>query len=176
MNLIVIDAGHGGTDPGAIANGVCEKDLNLKICAALKQKLEAGGIRAAMTRSADLALSLEERCKLADNLGAAFFVSVHCNAAPEAGANGIEVYHHPQSAAGAELAQAVYDRLMKLGRRGRGVQSAEFYVLKRTKMPACLVECGFVSNPEESAWIGKHTAEIAGAIADALIAIAGGTR
>ena len=89
MSLIMIDPGHGGQDPGAIANGLQEKDLNLSICLGLSKLLEARGQNAGLTRSGDVFISLRQRCEIANNSKAALFLSVHCNASENAAAAGI---------------------------------------------------------------------------------------
>jgi len=165
MSLIVIDPGHGGKDPGAVANGLEEKNLNLQISRELGKRLLSKGILAQLTRGSDLDLSLEDRCKTANNWTADLFLSVHCNASPNPLAQGIETFHHPSSPAGNRLAQAIHQELAKLGRRDRGVKTAEFYVLKHTRMPAVLVECGFVTNPAEAEWIKTHIPDLALALA-----------
>jgi N-acetylmuramoyl-L-alanine amidase len=169
MSLIMIDPGHGGQDPGAIANGLQEKDLNLSICLGLSKLLEARGQNAGLTRSGDVFISLRQRCEIANNSKAALFLSVHCNASENAAAAGIEAFHAGAGGAGEKFAQTLCRSLSKLGRQVRGAKPADYYVLRHTVMPACLVECGFVSNPEEAAWLKNHVSEIAQALADGII-------
>ena len=169
MISIWIDPGHGGEDAGACANGLREKDLNLAISLALKNFIdERGTAQGYLTRSDDRFLTLDERCKLANNSQAGAFISVHCNASPNQDAKGIEVFHFAGSPSGSKLAESVFKALSPLGREGRGVKTADFYVLKNTRIPACLVECGFLTNPAEAAWITQNIRTLAKAIADAL--------
>ena len=169
MNLIMIDPGHGGQDPGAVANGLKEKDLNLHIAASLHSLLQKSNVAAQLTRADDRLVSLKARCEMANNLKAGLFLSVHCNASENAEARGIELFHAAGSGCGEKLANALLQKLGELGRHLRGIQPADFYVLKHTVMPACLVECGFLTNPEEAAWLENHTGEIAQALAHGLI-------
>ena len=168
MSLIVIDPGHGGKDPGAVANGLQEKDLNLQIALELARLLAAKGLAVRLTRENDRYPALEDRCEIANNLKAGLFLSIHCNASPDRTAHGLEVFHHPASEPGKRLAQAINGELGKLGRAARGVTPADFYVLKHTAMPACLVECGFLTNPGEAEWIKTHVNEITAALAQGI--------
>jgi len=171
MTTVVIDPGHGGQDPGAAASGMKEKDLNLEISRELMRLLRDEKIPALLTRGDDSFLSLEQRCEAADNSKAARFLSVHCNASENQSAEGIEVFHAPDSEAGKKFAQSLHQELSKLGRVDRGVKPAGYYVLKHTRMPASLVECGFITNREEAVWIKEHIVEIARALAQGIIKI-----
>ncbi len=164
MSLIIIDPGHGGADPGAVANGLLEKDLNLGISLKLKELLTGSGIPVRLTRESDQDLSLEARCDTANNWPADLFLSVHCNGSPDPLAQGLEIFCHPGSAPGTRLARAIHQELLQLGRRDRGIKTAEFYVLKHTRRPAVLAECGFITNPGEADWLKSHLAEMAGAL------------
>ena len=165
MILVVIDPGHGGQDPGAVASDLKEKDLNLEISVELTSLVQHNRIPALLIRGEDLFLSLEQRCEMANNLKAGLFLSVHCNASQNQSAAGIEVFHAPDSGSGKKFARALHQELSKLGRVDRGVKPAEYYVLKHTHMPACLVECGFITNREEAAWMKSHISELAQALA-----------
>lgn len=151
MRKICLDAGHGGKDPGACANGVREKDIALSV--ALKIGALLTGYEVVYTRDEDVYVGLAERALIANQVSADLFVSVHCNSAPSASANGIEVYvHTTRSAASTRAAHAIYDRLLPAsGLRGRGVKANDYAVLRETSMPAVLVELGFVSNEGDRA-------------------------
>jgi N-acetylmuramoyl-L-alanine amidase len=170
--MVVIDPGHGGKDPGAVASGLNEKDLNLEISLELLRILNERQSKAALTRSEDVYLSLEQRCEMALNLKADRFLSIHCNAASDQSATGIEVFHAPVSDPGEIFALALHQELTKLGRVDRGVKPAGYFVLKHTRMPACLVECGFITNPEEAEWLKNHIPEIAQALARGICSLA----
>ena len=149
-SLIVLDAGHGGSDPGAVGENLHEKDVALDISKMLKEELEEAGVTVLMTRNEDKFISLADRAKYANEAGADYFISIHINGAKDPQANGIETYHHPNSIKGKEIAEQVQDRMIKLlKRRDRGVKTAKFAVLRKTAMPAILAEVGFISNPEE---------------------------
>jgi len=169
MTTVVIDPGHGGQDSGAAASGLDEKDLNLAISLELMRLLRVEEIPALLTREHDAFLSLEQRCEAADNSKAARFLSVHCNGSESQSAEGIEVFHAPDSEVGRKFAHSLHQELSKLGRVDRGVKPAGYYVLKHTRMPACLVECGFITNCGEAAWIKQHIVEIARALAQGII-------
>lgn len=168
MGPVMIDPGHGGRDPGAVASGLREKQLNLEIALALAGVLAGLKTDALLTRENDLGLSLKQRCEIADNSRAALFLSIHCNASENPQARGIELFHDPGSARGQRLAESLHRELLRFGRRDRGVKPAAFFVLKHTSMPACLVECGFISNPGEAAWLKASASAIAQALADGI--------
>ncbi|WP_078394023.1 N-acetylmuramoyl-L-alanine amidase family protein [Shouchella patagoniensis] len=148
---IVIDPGHGGNDPGAVANGLEEKEVVLDVAVQTKQMLEAAGAEVLMSRQADTYIGLNERAQMANANQADTFVSIHANAWEQPSANGTETYHFPSSVQGRALAESLQNELVvELGRTDRGVKSANFNVLKQTVMPAALVELAFVTNVEEA--------------------------
>ena len=164
--IVVIDAGHGGYDSGAIgrdADGnevIKEKDANLSIAQKVSQKLKSSGIKVIMTRSADVALGdtvmadLVARAEIANRSGADLFISIHNNAFTDPEATGTSVLYAGLSNSGGygisskELAENIQAPLVKAtGLKDRGiVRSPEMVVLKRTIMPAVLIECAFVSS------------------------------
>lgn len=147
---VVIDPGHGGIDPGAYRYTVKEKDLALKVAHKVKTLLEAHGVNVVMTRTYDKTLKLETRAAIANKYKNSIFVSIHFNAA-EKGleyATGIETFY--MSASGKKLASAIQKQMLsKLNGRDRKVKFKDFKVLEKTKSPAILVECGFISNYSE---------------------------
>lgn len=147
----MIDPGHGGSDPGAVGqNGLREKDVNLSVARMLKTFLEEAGYEVRLTRNGDEYVSLLDRCRKANNWGSDLFISVHCNAASNPKALGIETYHFPKSTDGKRLAKEIQASLITTtARKDRGIKEAQYQVLKGTAMPAVLVELGFVSNEEE---------------------------
>lgn len=166
--LIVLDAGHGGSDPGADGtyNGqpVYEKDLTLSITKKVASILQAKGYSIQLTRSGDTYPTLSERSALANSMHAAAFVSIHINSVTGApSASGTEVYYSTQnngSAYGAtseQLATNILNGMMKrIDARNRGVKTANHLVTRTSEMPASLVEVGFISNQEE---VGKMLTE-----------------
>lgn len=152
--LIVLDAGHGGSDPGTLGKftGVKEKDLALTAVNALKDELERNGFEVLLTRSNDSRVELLQRTDLANEVGADLFVSIHYNAADAQNANGIEVLYYPDEAGVKfEFANTLYTELIKeTGATPRGVIKRPLLVVPReTKMPSALIEMGFVSNRDE---------------------------
>lgn len=148
MAKIVLDPGHGGVDVGAVgAEGQYESNINLLVARrlrlALKDKHEV-----TLTRNSNVAVSLGERCRIANSANADLFISIHCNSAVNRDAHGVETFKYPTSKS--RLANNIQDELIKAtGAKNRGVKTSQFYVLKHTKMPAVLVEIGFLSNLHE---------------------------
>ena len=152
--LIYIDAGHGGRDPGAVANGIQEKDVVLPISLDLGRALQSMGYSVYYTRTNDVEVDLEPRVTSAESVNADLFVSIHANslASRNTGVNGVETYHARGSTVGKELAEYVQSQIIaNTGASDRSVKAAGFYVIARTSMPAILVETGFVTNPTEAA-------------------------
>jgi N-acetylmuramoyl-L-alanine amidase len=153
----IIDAGHGGFDPGAVGpTGVQEKVITLAVAKKAAEVLRGAGVDVLFTRDSDKLLAgtinadLGMRYKIANQAKADVFVSIHCNSAADPKANGTETFYCTGSPAGAKLAEHIQNRLITaLGLRNRGVKSATFAVLRGTNMPAALVELAFISNPTE---------------------------
>ncbi|WP_448570990.1 N-acetylmuramoyl-L-alanine amidase family protein, partial [Trichothermofontia sp.] len=150
--IVVIDPGHGGPDPGAVGIGnIYEKNIVLDISRQVAAILQQQGVQVVMTRSDDRDLDLEPRVQIAERANATAFVSIHANAIsmsrPEV--NGVETYYY---VSGLPLAQAIHSSILQsgLGMRDRGVRQARFYVIRRTSMPAVLVETGFVTGAEDA--------------------------
>lgn len=151
--LIVLDPGHGGTASGAFYEDVAEKDLTLSMSCKLRNILGALGYNTVMTRETDVSAGLYERADLANALDADLFVSIHCNAAENASNfQGLYVYHYPGSSSGEALAKIIQSTACGFtGAVDRGIESANFVVLRETDMPAVLVETGFMTCHEELA-------------------------
>lgn len=147
--LVCVDPGHGGIDPGAIGGTLRESDINFIVAFMLANELYDRDIDVQLTRGFSETLNLDERCWWANASNADLFISIHCNASEDPKAHGTETYHYQNSAVGKRLAKRVHEKLVGLGLRDRGVKPGNFYILKNTKMPAILVEIGFISNPEE---------------------------
>jgi N-acetylmuramoyl-L-alanine amidase len=149
MATIVIDPGHGGTDPGAVNGSDYEKTFTLDIGLKVRNWLTANtGARVLMTRSTDTTVSLEERVRLANNNGADYFCSIHINAG---GGTGFEsfIYDGTVSQRTIDAQNTVHAAVMngigpKYGVRDRGKKRANFYVLRQTAMPAILLENLFI--------------------------------
>lgn len=150
--IICIDAGHGGTDPGAVNGKYYESAANLSILKALGRLLTRAGYEVIYTREKDVYLSLAERCKISNAENAAAFISIHLNAATNKNASGVETWIYKGCGATAKkLSKEIQENLIaETGAKNRGVKSsASLYVLKKTKAPAVLIECGFISNDDE---------------------------
>ena len=174
MKTICIDAGHGGKDPGACAGGVREKDIALYT--AFKIGTLLADYELIYTRFTDVYVSLSKRARVANAAEADLFVSIHCNSAPNASANGMEVYHYTHaSEASKRAARVIYDRLLPAsGLKGRGAKSENLAVLRETSMPAVLVELAFISNDGDRAklvseeWLERAAKAIAEGIKEAV--------
>lgn len=171
--LVVIDAGHGGKDSGAVNGGKYEKAVALATAKLLKTELEKNGFRTLLTRDSDIFLELSERCRISNNAGADIFISIHCNSATNKTAEGIETWRYSKVGQITKaLAENVQKRMIDVtGARNRGVKEGNLYVVKNTKAPAILVEMGFISNAEESVKLFKtyYQSSIAKAICQGVI-------
>ena len=150
---VVIDAGHGGSDPGAMANDLKEKEINLEVAQLVAKNLQKKGITVIMTRSKDEFLELVERANIGTESKATLFVSLHCNSAENTTATGIETYYYvnTDNEYDEDLATCIQKAVIAAtGARDRGVKSANFSVLRNSQIPAALVEMGFISNLSES--------------------------
>ncbi|WP_110111966.1 N-acetylmuramoyl-L-alanine amidase [Bacillus sp. CGMCC 1.16541] len=171
---IVLDAGHGGKDPGAVANGISEKDVTMDVIYHVEKKLRAAGATVIMTRSNDTYPTLGDRVDIANKNKADLFISVHVNAAsPDA--QGAETYYdssrNPRSQEGKKLAEEIQRQLVSLvGMKDRKVKSAGFQVIKYTNMPSVLVELGFVTNKEDAKKLASQRELYAQAIVNGILA------
>src|SRR5438874_7293733 len=149
---VVIDAGHGGHDRGGIpGQRIAEKDMTLDVAQRLKNVLSASGYRVVMTRSTDVFVPLGGRVAIANSYRNAIFVCIHFNATGRSGASGIETYFYSRDSL--PLASAIHYYVTGgAPSANRGVRRRGYYVLRRTSIPAVLVECGFLTNPTEAAY------------------------
>lgn len=147
--LVLIDPGHGGSDPGALgASGSREKDVTLRIALLLRDLLRRQNIAVHMTRSEDMAVSLSDRGMINDRLKPDIFLSIHANSFVRSEVGGTESFYFYE--AGKYLTEALQKQLLiAVGREDRGVKQANFHVLRTSNVPASLVEIAFISNPEE---------------------------
>jgi N-acetylmuramoyl-L-alanine amidase len=148
--VVVIDAGHGGYDRGGIpGQRVAEKVMNLDVALRLRGVLQASGYRVVMTRDSDVFVPLGTRVAIANSYRDAIFVCIHFNSASRAGASGIETYFFTRESLA--LASAIHYYVAGgAPSSNRGVRRRGYFVLRRTRIPAVLVECGFLTNPTEA--------------------------
>lgn len=152
---VALDAGHGGIDPGAVANGLVEEEFNLEVTTNVAEKLRALGHDVKETRTTDKTVSLEERANQANAWGADIFISDHFNAAGES-ANGYEDFIHDTKSGenDVELQNAIHNAVLPVlkthGLGNRGKKKANYSVLRRTNMPAILTEAAFCTNANDA--------------------------
>jgi N-acetylmuramoyl-L-alanine amidase len=158
--IVVIDAGHGGRDPGTVRDNVQEKDINLNIAKKLQAHLEEGGATVLITRLDDAGLAesksgdMRERRQIANTGNADIFVSIHQNSLASANVRGAQVFYFNESDNSKKLSEFIQYHLKEFvdpENRFQAKANSNYYVLKQTEMPAVLVECGFLSNPGERA-------------------------
>jgi len=162
---VVIDAGHGGNDPGKVSpGGLEEKDINLQIAWYLKELLEAQDVIVYMTRTEDAGLhktdsankkteDLRRRCELINGKAPDCAVSIHQNSYHEPEIKGAQTFYYEESGEGKRLAEALQESLIRRADpdNHRKVKSNDsYYMLKQTEVPIAIAECGFLSNPEEA--------------------------
>jgi len=176
FTTVVIDAGHGGSAPGATSRwGGTEKAATLNVARKLEPRLRAAGFKTVVTRTRDVDVSLEQRARISNRQDNAVFVSIHFNHAPRRHVEGTETFYKSRPSIG--LASKIQREVAALpGHSSRGVKTANFRVLRLNQYPAVLVECGFLSNPREGARCRRpdHQDAIAAAIARGIIAQRGG--
>lgn len=162
--VIVIDPGHGGADPGAQNSGLKEKDINLDISIRLRKILESKGCIVILTREVDKDFylpgfvlgrmakraELDNRINMATENNADLFISVHTNSFPRPNTYGMETYYHLNSSPGKALAELIQKQLTQLqSDNKRKSKAGDYYLINQSKMPAVIVEVGFISNPRE---------------------------
>lgn len=158
--IVVLDIGHGGSDSGAVANGVKEKEVNFNQGMALYYLLEADpSIKVYMTRESDVYPTLQFRSQLANEIEADLFISIHNNSA-SANVTGAETLYYPNGSdtRGKQIAQMVQEAIVSCGLGNRGIKArSDLYVLRTTNMPAILLETGFLTNAAEAEYINSQS-------------------
>lgn len=187
-NVIIIDPGHGGEDGGAVGvTGIKEKDLNLKIALKLKEKLLNSGINVVMTRDTDVMLcdknqqkkrkrtDFDNRIKIAQNYNNAIFISIHMNYFDDKSQSGAQIFYSKNNPYSKEIATVLQEELKNSlnpnNKRQIKPSGKEIYILSNLKIPACLIECGFISNPTEEQLLNsdKYQEKIAETIKNGLL-------
>ena len=169
---IVIDAGHGGKDPGATSSlGFYEKTVNLAVARRVAYLLRQRGVRVEMTRTGDYFIELEDRAAIANRLNADLFVSIHSDSSPKSSRRGFTLYvANGASWASRRAAGALEDAMSGTGLSSHGMRKANYHVLVETSGPAVLVEMGYLSNSREAALLRDSAFQdrMAEAIADGI--------
>ena len=158
--FVIIDAGHGGDDPGAVAyeNGKIvarESRINLSIALLVGKKLENNGVEVIYTRDKDEYIALKDRSDLANESECDLFVSIHCNSIENPEICGTQVYYHPTSETGSSLADNIYKNMVDMTPLApMGKQNgAHLFVIRTTIAPAVLVETAFISNASDRGYL-----------------------
>lgn len=162
---IIIDAGHGGFDPGKVGvNNAEEKDINLSISLKLKALLEQNDIRVIMTRETDVGLyqesdrnkknaDLKKRVEIINSSDAVIAVSIHQNSFPQESSSGAQVFYHSKSPEGKVLSEIIQEQIKETigdGNHRVAKSNESYYMLKKTEIPLVIIECGFLSNWKEA--------------------------
>ncbi|MBP3369557.1 MAG: N-acetylmuramoyl-L-alanine amidase [Clostridia bacterium] len=187
---VIIDAGHGGEDGGAVGiDGTAEKDLNLDIARKLYDALTQSGIPCVMTRNEDIllydrnqdyrgrkkALDMQARLDIARQYDNAIFISIHQNSFPVEKYSGFQAYYSPNNQSSQALAShiesGVRERLQPENKRVAKCSDGKIYLLDKLTCPAVLLECGFLSNADECAKLGteEYRTQLARSVADSII-------
>ena len=170
--VVVLDAGHGGVDPGKVGvDGTLEKDINLSLVYKLKELLEAADVTVILTRESDDGLyqatdtnkkraDMNARCALIEAAAPDVTVSIHQNSYHEESVKGAQVFYYTKSEGGAHLAQLLqesFDRALGEENSRQAKANDQYYLLLHTSCPIVIVECGFLSNWEESARLADES-------------------
>lgn len=168
---VILDAGHGGTNPGAVYEGRQEKDDVLRLALEVGQILTDNGVEVAYTRTEDVTDTPLEKARIANREGGDFLVSIHRNASPEPNQySGVETLVYDNSGEKAELAEAINEELSRVGFRNLGVKERPgLVILRRSNMPAVLVEAGFLNTDADNELFDEKFQEVAQAIANGIL-------
>lgn len=171
MALVVLDAGHGGSNPGAVYNGRQEKDDALALTLEVGRILEENGADVYYTRTSDVYESPYQKATEANLVGGDYFVSIHRNSSPYPNQyTGVETLVYNQYGEAARLAENINENLEAIGFVNQGVnERPNLVVLNRTKMPAVLVEAGFINTDADNELFDERFDEMARAIADGIL-------
>lgn len=177
--VIVVDPGHGGEDPGKVGiNDVLEKDLNLQIASKVAKMLEEAEIKVVMTREDDKVPDakkedLEQRVKLINDTKPTLALCIHQNSYPDASIRGAQVFYHTTTPEAEDVASIVQEELRTVDTTNtRQIKENDtYYMLKFTEVPTIIVECGFLTNPEEAEKLMQeaYQEEIAFAICEGIV-------
>lgn len=168
---IIIDPGHGGIDPGAVYNGRRESDDNLRLGLAVGNLLRKAGYEVVYTRTSDLYNTPFEKAQIANNSDGDVFISFHRNSVEQPNTStGVESLVYSDRGLPGRLAKNINEQLAQVGFANRGIlERPGLVVLRRTEMPAVLVETGFINNEADNELFDEKFDEIAAAIADGIM-------
>ena len=171
MAKVVMDAGHGGSDPGAVSDGRREKDDNLALALAVGSILAENGVDVVYTRTDDTYETPFQKAQKGTQEGADLFISIHRNSSPRSNQyQGVETLIYDKSGIKLEMAEAIDGALEDVGFRNLGVKERPgLVVLRRTNMPALLIEVGFINSEADNQLFDEKFSEIAEAIAEAIL-------
>lgn len=189
--VVAVDPGHGGNDPGKTVGDIYEKDINLSIAIKLKAVLEKNGIKVVITRDTDTGLygetdsnkkiaDMKNRCRLINESNADILVSIHQNSYSAENVKGAQVFFYEHSKEGEKLAgilqSTIKSRLDKENERQHKANDS-YYILLNVEMPAVIVECGFLTNPDECKKLldENYQNEMAQAVAEGIVEYMKGT-
>lgn len=177
--VIVIDPGHGGEDPGKVGiNDVLEKDLNLQISEKVAKLLENAGIQIVMTRTDDKVpdakkQDLSQRVQLINDTNPTLALCIHQNSYPDESIKGAQVFYHTITPEAEDIASIIQEALRTIDPNNKRQikENDTYYMLKNTKVPTIIVECGFLTNPEEAAKLTQedYQTQLAQAITEGVI-------
>ena len=171
MAIIVLDAGHGGVNPGAVYNGRQEKDDALALTLAVGALLEEAGVDVYYTRTTDYYESPYEKAQEGNRVNADYFVSIHRNSSPYPNQyTGIESLVYSQDGEAARMAYNINAQLEEIGFTNQGIKERpDLVVLNSTEMPAVLLEIGFINNDSDNIFFDERFQDISRAIADGIL-------
>lgn len=171
MASVTLDFGHGGKDPGATGNGLREKDIVLSVGLEVGKILERHKVKVTYTRKTDTFIDLAPRANIGNKANTDIFVSIHTNAFGQASAKGIETFSFPGSTNGRKLAGDIHSEILatKNYTVNRGLKTANFAVLRLSKMPAALIELAFITNRDDANLLKTKQSEFALAIAKGIL-------
>lgn len=183
---VVLDAGHGGFDPGKVsADNILEKDINLAVVLKLSEYLKANGIEVVLTRENDAGLysendqnkkaaDLKKRVEIMENAKPDLIVSIHQNSYTDSSSRGAQVFYYKGSSQGCDFANLMQSTIKEIigdGNHREAKDNTSYYLLKKTSTAIIIVECGFLSNPSEASLLAseEYQEKIAGAVGEGII-------
>lgn len=168
---VLLDPGHGGNDPGAVGNGLKEKDITLAVCLRAKYHIERHDVEVLMSRTGDTNPTLTQRSNMANSNNVDACASIHVNSASSSLARGVETYTYGKGKNEIALANKVHYAILNraLYSVNRGIKQENFHMVRETKMAAILLEMGFISNDGDANLMNSNIEEFAIAIAQGIL-------